>query len=74
VAFGSGELVVIVSVPVGAMVSVKVADALAGVDSESVTVAVTVKFPVWQVLPEMVALGVPDVNASPVGSPVIVQE
>lgn len=61
------------SVAAGAITSLRVADALAGVDSESVTKAVMVKLPTWLVVPEMVAVGVPEVGVKPDGRPVIFQ-
>lgn len=68
VAFGSGLAVVMVSDP-GAITRLKLADALAVGDSASLTVAVTGKVPTLQVVPEMVALGVPELNVKPAGNP-----
>ena len=73
VAFGKGLVVLMLNDP-GAMVRVRVAEVLTVGVSESLTVAVTVKLPTWHVLPEMVALGVPEVKVSPEGSPENVQE
>lgn len=72
-AFGSGLAPVMLNDVDAAMVRVNVADTLTVGDSESVTVAFTVKLPTRQVLPEMAALGVPELNVNPEGSPVIVQ-
>ena len=68
-------LVVVMLRPVDTlpMVRVSITEAVAGVDSESVTVMLTVNVPVWLVVPEIVALGVPEVEVSPVGRPEMVQ-
>lgn len=73
VAFGKGLAVAMLNDP-AAIVRVRVAEALTAGVSESLAVAVTVKLPTWQVVPEMVALGVPEENARPEGSPENVQE
>ena len=70
VAFGSGLAVVMFSDP-GAMVRLKLAETLTAGDSVSVTVAVTGKVPTWQDVPEMVALGVAELNVKPEGNPEI---
>ena len=61
------------SVAACAIVRLRVMEAVAGVDSESETMAVTMNVPTWSVVPEMVALGEPDAELSPVGRPEIVQ-
>ena len=70
VAFGSGLAVVMFSDP-GAMVRLKLAETLTAGDSVSVTVALTGKLPTWQDVPEMVALGVAELNVKPEGNPEI---
>ena len=71
VAFGSGLVVVMLSDP-GAIVRVKLAEALTAGDSVSVTVALTGKMPTWHVVPVMVALGVAELNVNPEGNPELV--
>lgn len=69
----SGRVVVATtSVAAWAMVRLSVAEAVAGVDSESETEAVTLNVPTRSVVPEIVALGVPEAEVSPRGSPEIV--
>lgn len=72
-AFGKGLGLVMLNNP-GAMVRLKLADALAVGSSESVTTVLTAKLPTWHVVPEMVALGVPELNANPEGNPELVHE
>ena len=55
------------------MVRLRVAEAVAGVAAESVTVAITVNVPTSSVVPEIVALGVAEVKLRPAGRPVIFQ-
>lgn len=54
------------------MVRLSVAETVAGVAAESVTVTMTLNVPLSLVVPEMVALGVPEVKVSPAGRPVMV--
>ena len=72
VAFGSGLEVVMLNDP-GAIARLKLAETLTAGYSVSVTVAFTGKLPTWQVVPEMVAFGVPELNVKPEGNPEIVQ-
>ena len=67
-----GSVVVdIISVAACIIVRLRVTDIVAGVDSESVTVALMLKVPTRSVIPEMIAEGVVEANVSPVGSPEI---
>ena len=69
-----GKVVVdIMSVAACIIVRLRVTDIVAGVDSESETVAVMLKVPTWLVIPEMIAEGVAEADVSPAGSPEIVQ-
>ena len=61
------------SVAACAIVRLRVTEAVAGVDSESETMAVTMNVPTWLVAPERVALGEPEAAVSPVGRPETVQ-
>ena len=68
-----GRLVVaIASAAACAMVRLRVAEVLIVGDSESVTVTLTENVPTSSVVPEMVALGVPELKLSPEGKPVAV--
>jgi len=69
-----GKVVVdIMSVAACIIVRLRVTDIVAGVDSESETVAVMLKVPTWLVILEMIAEGVAEADVSPAGSPEIVQ-
>ena len=68
----ASEVVVIVSAAACAMVRLNVAEVLTVGDSESVTVTWTENVPTLSVVPEMVALGVPELKLSPEGKPVAV--
>ena len=56
-----------------AMVRLRGMEAVAGVAAESVTEAMTLNVPLSLVVPDIVALGVPELNVRPVGRPVIFQ-
>lgn len=58
-----------ISVPACIIVRLSVTDIVAGVDSESETVAVMLKVPTRPVIPEMLADGVVEADVSPAGSP-----